>query len=1196
MSSVRVIYRPRMSAAASLCVAVGLLALPALADELSREQVFDRTAHLDGAAYTIGRSLFEREGERALPFLRGKANSPNWRERDLAKALILRIEQPEKVALWLHALSAPNADLEPGGKATVRITVPPYEAPKPAQPGRKPEPITVVMDRSAAPVILDRLRDTAGRTSENQVLWRRSLRVLERLAAPEAAPGLLHLHRGGYSEHDLSIVDALAAIGEPAAPVLRDAVRDCPTEWPDGDAEAARQTRERNWPAIRRATAAALALGRIGDTESAPLLMSGLREATHSRQIQSYCAALGEMRAPEAVPLVFGELARIARPEGKRRHSASKEQRYIPVREAMLSFADAALGFLEQCAHGDQPLTTRAIASGLLFEFQQPGAAAAFYRTVGPVSGRTSFWQRYRLASPPEAIPAPLLIERAYVYASPEDLLRLARLKGNSLAFEVLADGLGRHKFSDEYGPQLALALAGMGDKRALEAYRKLLEPEPTRYIDSVIVATLLLGIRDGIPILEELAQRADDPDAAHAAQYRAAAELVEAVLPALRGDRQRLAELLDAEAPAVREVAARCLARGGDARGLRILLDAAVATREHRHVQLRDDILTLGSRAVDTLRAQRDSATDWRPRVLCEALLIRTLEPELVATFVEAAAFRGRGFGSRGGPTVGDYQAAGRHVADAVGRAGIPLIEAALAFDADPLDPGIAVCALACFKQQRSVPVIAECLTNVRWVRGGNLVAVALQEFGETGIEAAKRISAPAPDKDRFTRRAGRHSGATEALALAEDAEGVDNIVAGLRVPRPETGRHEYYAWQRSMETYLRLANEYHDERLVPPVVGLLRQHEPSLWADAIDVLGAYDDERVVPLCVEFLGAAEGYYDARETRAAAVRALVRRLGRDAVPVLVDVLRQSGDENERLGAAEGLGSLATKRGRVWTVALEDPQQCAAACAHAFALARAPLYEALRDPSAAVQETAAKALVYMARDSTDRGDDWPPTRQLAAWVASAAGPPREVIEYLTRSGGPAVAKALLAAYQASDLRNTDLARALGALGYVEALPDLAGALDARLAAPTDSAYAPEIDALGGLGNVGLARVHSVLRAGPTLGLRVRAADVLGKHRYLPATADVKALLQELVANGPEDPRIPGTAVDGRRRPYRDYVNLLAASLASLDPEAAYPIIVSAMLGAQDEELRSSLLWRAQRVEEAHPALHSLSVLE
>ncbi len=1201
---------PRWFSIVLLPAALSVLATPALPIELSREDAFIQTAQLDGQAHAIGRSLFEREGKAILPFLRQKASSPVWRQRNLARALILRIEEPEKVALWLHAMAARHAEVELGEEATVRVTLPPYEGPKPAQPGTEPEPTTVVIDRNAVPVILDRLRDTAGgRISENEVLWRRSLRVLEHLAAPEAAPGLLHRY-GVYSRHGASIVDALAAIGEPAAPVLRDAVRDCPTEWPDGYTEAARQTRERNWPAMMRATGAALALGRIGDTESAPLLMSGLKEATHSKQTEGYCAALGEMRAPEAVPLVFAELGRIARPDGKRRYNTSRERRYTPVREAMLSFADAALEFLKQRAHGDGPLTTRAIASGLLFELEHPEAAASFYRTVAPLFGRTNFWERYRLDATPEAIPAPLLIERAYVYFSSEDLLRLARLKGNSLAFEVLADGLLRHKFSDEYGPQLALALAGMGDKRALEAYRELLEPEPTRYIDSVVVATLLLGSRDAVPMLEEVVRRADDPDAAHAAQYRAAAELAEAVLPAMGGDRQRLAELLEAEAPTVREVAARCLARRGDARGLRILLDAAVAAREHMHRQLRDDILALGSRAVGPLRKHKDSATDWHPRVLCEALLIRILEPELVAVFVEAAAFRPRGFMNRGGPSVGDYQAAGRHVADAVGEAGIPLLEAALAFDADPLYPGIAVCALACLKQERSVPVIAESFARVRGARGGSLVALALQEFGEKGIEAAKHIPTPDPDKERFGVRARRHRGATEALALAEDVKGVDNIVSGLRVPRPEDTGSDYWAWHRSMEAYLRLASEYHDERLVSAVLGLLRQQEPTLWAEAIDVLAAYDDERIVPLCVKLLGVTGGDHEARETRAAAVKALVRRLGRDAVPLLVDVLRRSADANERLGAAEGLGSLATKRGRRWTLApedrergaragwavpLADPEQSAAG-AHAFALARAPLYEALRDPSTAVQVAAAKALVYVAGNFTDESDDWPPVEQLVTWAASGPYPPREVIEYLAGSGDPGAAKALLAAYRAWDRRGASLARALGELRCTEALPDLSQALDTSLATWASWTRSAEMEALANLGGAGLEKVHSVLRGAAALAPRVRAAGVLGKHGHRPAFRDVAALLEQLMAMGPEDARLGQRAATERRTNYRNYGSALAGSLASLDAEAAYPIIVSAMLGAEDEQLRRSLQWQIQQMEKAHPDLHSLSVLD
>ena len=84
----------------ALTLAVVLLVLrpfPSAAHELYIEDVFERTAGLFGDSYAISRDLLVRQGNRIAPFLRKRAQGEDWRERDLARAILLRLEDPDKL-------------------------------------------------------------------------------------------------------------------------------------------------------------------------------------------------------------------------------------------------------------------------------------------------------------------------------------------------------------------------------------------------------------------------------------------------------------------------------------------------------------------------------------------------------------------------------------------------------------------------------------------------------------------------------------------------------------------------------------------------------------------------------------------------------------------------------------------------------------------------------------------------------------------------------------------------------------------------------------------------------------------------------------------------------------------------------------------------------------------------------------------
>jgi hypothetical protein len=353
------------------------------------------------------------------------------------------------------------------------------------------------------------------------------------------------------------------------------------------------------------------------------------------------------------------------------------------------------------------------------------------------------------------------------------------------------------------------------------------------------------------------------------------------------------------------------------------------------------------------------------------------------------------------------------------------------------------------------------------RTARDGNLVAAALRQFGDQGIEAVKAIPAPDPDKARFAERAGRHRAGTEALTLEKDVRGVDNILDGLKLPLPDRTKPEYYQAQSRAQTYLRFAARYEDGRMVEPLVKFAGGPDKDLALPALEALGGYDDKRVVSLALKWLGQAHEEWSANR----ALKVLVRRLGPEVVPLLTGRLQKEADEVERLAAARALGNLGARGREHWPARFPEAKQAEKAAAEATTPATEALLQALADARPAVQAAAAEALVDWSGRPDEAVRDRRAVKPLAEWVRTKPDAPAKVVRYLARSRDPAAGPALLAAYRASGHRNGDLAAALGQLGHADAVPDLARGLGLALSAEGRDGLI-ELDALAGAGPAGL----------------------------------------------------------------------------------------------------------------------------
>jgi len=1162
---------------------------------------FAQVARMTGKAYSLGRDLLERHGAAIIPFLQEKVASPDWAERDLARALIFRIEHPEKVQACLRAFPSVRQGVSfprPGAPAAHRVN------PQEAQFGSE-----------AVPVIQELLRET------DDDSWEPIVAALARLADPDSAPALLYLGRTSW-RYRPAPVHALVSIGKPALPVLREAIRTCPTEWPDGKTEGTRRIRAENWQGIEVSARAARAIGMIGDPEAVPLLIEKLEHAVCAVQVEAFSDALGRMRAAEGAPAVFAQLVRAATIARKSRLGGSSDDpEYAVMRECMRAFGPAAAGFLKERRDAARPVPERAIAAGLLAEIERPEEMEKFHKAYGEMieaaaiaiykdayrarpqdaeenPGRTAFWRRPTAFGGDDLdgmiesalhFPAELVAERACAFAALTDLRRVAALANQVPAFDILADALLLARWNDTDGPAIAVLLAGTGDQRAIGVYGQMLGDRPARYIAGLVEAMLLLGSEKAVPLLEEIIRRAGaEKNLGDREYYQRAEPVARAVLPALQGDAEAVARLLQHEDQSVREAAARHLARKGDLRALPVLTAAAAGAEGDRHRQFRDAILSLGRPAIEPLVKLGQGAADWRQKLVCEALALRLSKPEVAERFDAASRVRHRDFASHGGPGLGTYRETGRTLAEAAGEEAIPLIEAAAAFDSDFAGSGSAIFALAELKQERSIPVIVGALSRkFVLLKGGNLAAAALEAFGEKGIEAAKAIPAPDPAKENYASRAGRHRGATETLTLAEDVKGVENVLEALALPIPDRTDKAYSDWQSRTERYLKLAKQYRDQRLIEPVLNLLEKAPGSYaWDEAIELLAEYDDPRIVPVCARYLQV-----DRSGAIAPARDALVKRLGKAVLPFLLKTLAEAPDDKTRAGAARALGELASY-GYRWRAAFEKNEEQDQAAAEARGLVVEPLIAALADRSEAVQQEAAEALVLATSSYDGPIRDRTPVEPLASWLARQAKPSGHVVNYLVKSKAAAAGPAILSAYRASGRKNAELSKALASLGYAPAIPDISQALDARLAANDLQYGIPELDALNNMGAGAAGKVKGVF-ADDTAPLRARVAAAAALSREdQKAFEAVQSIFEELADSGPWDHRLAPRPDQTRRDECRWLLDSLAGSLLRLDAERARPPLLRAMLTIDDAKTCDALARRIESIGKAKPELKAL----
>ena len=200
-------------------------------------QVFERTADDVGRPYVVGRTYLEQQGRAILPLLKEKAKAAEHRQRDLARTLLLRIESPERAAALYRGIDAWETRLlldKPGVARVELAQSVEYYTTRKTEPPVPPEGVTY--DRTATPLLIDYLRATFDHSGSGgpERGRPRAVAILDHLADPDAAPGLVDALGYSWGPQAKAIEDALVKLGRAALPALRRALADAPDQASEG--------------------------------------------------------------------------------------------------------------------------------------------------------------------------------------------------------------------------------------------------------------------------------------------------------------------------------------------------------------------------------------------------------------------------------------------------------------------------------------------------------------------------------------------------------------------------------------------------------------------------------------------------------------------------------------------------------------------------------------------------------------------------------------------------------------------------------------------------------------------------------------------------------------------------------------------------------------------------------------------------
>ncbi len=1130
------------------------------------ERIFKEGAHWQGEDYVRARDTLTAHGERLLPLVKSKLRSEDWGERMFARILKLRIEHPEQLDGWRTAVL--KALTSRARKALEKDPVDPKMLP--AQGAGVP-----------AAFLVDFLWEHHSRGSPGE--RERQAIGLQFAVSPSVEMAEAMLETAG-EQHRLHgpVRHGLVKLGKEALPLARRAVGAPALSFPPAKSSSLTQkekeARRQYWLASRKATVAVDVIWTTGDVDSIPLLVQQLGKGSYGRDevyshhqhyVEALAHALWRMNALEGLePMLDQAFAAAGKRRGQRRRGREK-QLYNGLRRYIVGFGKDALPTLKRRLKATEDGMDRMLLESLIAELSgAPG------KTLEVASLRESLWFE------PTA----------------EGLVRLHQLTGEDV-FERLAE-LTKARRRDVQ----AAAYLAMGELRDVRAVPLLvarvknahtdLERELARHrgpgaapfdprtareaaytFDSKLggilsrgdLALLVLRRIGG----EEARRALEELSAFSEYEVRAGTCLL-----LLAGDIQGVAKRLEDEDRAVREEAALALAEAGDPRGISELVRAASRRRGPAHEEWKARVVASRQDVRPVLRKLLETQ-EVCERVLAETLLLETEQPEKVKTYREALRDAARSVGMMHRIRVGMLESAAKRLVqrEAFDESHIPLLEASCMFGHGIFSRGIAAFALAEFRKPRSMAVLAKSF-DMGSLGVSNPAALALARFGEEGAKLAAKAPPPIPGEFDTGMQMTRHRGGVRVLAETQDIRGPVEIIKGLKALEQDKTIDD---WDLRMSVYLDAAGKYNDRQLVDPMLHILDIKDvPERYhhIKAVELLSAYDDERLVPRFVRCL--AKGNEGA--VRTAAVTAITRRLGDGTAEFLIEQLHTVEDEGIRGRVLVALGELSYAErpaypGKAkWSrEKLRTNEARKVAAFRCRTLAYPVLVAALEDGSPELSEMAAQGLTILASGAM-HGEKPDPraVKPLTEWCRRRQRCFNPLANYLAKHGDEEAGRVLLEILRSrpADAKDMGIVSALAKLRPDGAVPVLLRNLRARYAGKKSYYGSPaEVKALAQYGEAGAQAILTFFTEFDHMLYRIACAGHLADLEHKPAADPVAAYLLEVIEAGPENPKLVIGGGQGhmtREEVYLSRCRTLFRTLNRLDPGQAKAIARKVLL--------------------------------
>jgi len=1103
--------------------------------DIPAERLFARLATMQDPSLAYTRDLLLARGQTIIPLLETEQRSEDWRRRLAAEALLLRLRDPERVAQWDQALRG-HCDYQMSYGA-IRD--------KPGQVTLKPNTqpaASVTLNRQAVPLLVEHLwlnlRDDY-RGSGAETAAGRIVRLLGHLDDARAVEPVLLVAKREYRLRQVC-EEALVAIGRPGVPGLLEGLK--------SDAAA-----EQPGAYVPRLWLICDVLGKIGDRAAAEPLMKLLAESPQHKTASVAAEALGALGAAEAAEPVAARFAQLLKTiTSQNRGTYNGDEAFHGFYRALRKLSPGSAVAIKAQRQHLESVRWQFLLSGLEMELADAKRLAAYEKQF-PADPMASLGR-----SEPEEVPVPdgelrqvglgrLMVRAAWMRWSSwdrrwiMDAAAIGREKAPA-ALEFLLDSLR--------SPGAIEGLVQLRDARAVPPLAELLTirgalgPEAARAIYRIEGAEALAALRRAASQAEESA----GPESTQLTR-----ELSRAFVLALEGKKDELAVLLPAESIELRHAAAEGLVRLGDERGAAVMLAQAAGSEGVEYLRLRELLLSLGERALPALGQAQDAKNPMNLRVAAEAIAIQISKPKPCRDFdkrLEEGWQRIAGMHVIRDETV---FAAGKAAGGGQPKELAPYAESIVLFRLVPHD--VSAGALAEFAREQSIPVLTQA---VRRGLSSQLAALALHAFGEKGLEAAKVLPPPDPDKAAYAERSARSRAGTRALAMAQDPAGIDQIIEALgstwRVAdEPDNSpqaTQRRYAWLTRTRAMVSAAGKYHDARLFEAMLKLYQSPDslPDLRGQLLAAMVRYDDKRLVPVLKSVaLTSAENSGDLTT----ALKALAERDDVDAMKFLLDSLAADRPEETRVAAVAAMHLLVR-----YHLPEDRRQEWAATAATRWE-------ELLDDPSRAVQHRAAHALAERSiRAAAPR---------LGKWLSPEDPSPRqEVYQFLGRWGDKMLGPKLLRIFQ--NKRWWFVAEALGDLGYTEAASELAS----ELRRPTKYQHIePVARALVQLGPDGLKHAGAVLR--DTRDRSVLDALMKAFHGQGTKAAGQWDIIAEKVAllGRGHDQAVDFGDLSPRDRTSagRMLEEWAVKAMAAVDPRRSEPILRRLAVEHEDQQIRT-----------------------